>query len=165
MVESVISSVPINCSRKWVNLLDVQANLFITKLADLFREKNLIKLPSYATSALVKCSHSNELSPLDANWFFHKAAAVARQIYVSKSKTLGVGSLRSVLGKKQRRWRLPCVTSRGGGKIIRDIVTQLRKLGYVENFATTENSTLGLTLTGPGIAQLDKVAARCLTKK
>ena len=104
------------------------------------------------------------MSPNDPDWFFHKAAAIVRQIYITKSKTLGVGSIRSLLGKKHRRGRLPSVTSRGSGKIIRDIVTQLKKNGYVENYASTDGATLGLLVTKSGRSELDKIASRVLKK-
>ena len=72
---------------------------------------------------------------------------------------MGVGSLKAIFGKKYRRGANASVTSKAGGKIIRDIVTQLRKNGYVENYANTEGTKLGLLLTRSGKSALDKVAA------
>ena len=162
MVDSVIANIPINNTKKGVTALDVPAQVFNKKLAEFFKEKSLIKLPGYST--LVKCARSNELNPIDPDWFFHKAAAIARQVYITKSKTLGVGSLKCLLGKKYRRGRLPSVTSKASGKIIRDIITQLKKNGYVENYASTEGVTLGLLLTKSGKSALDKIAATILRK-
>ncbi len=99
------------------------------------------------------------MSPLDSDWFYVKAAAIARKIYLSKSKTLGVGSLKVLLGKKHRRGAQPNCTSKASGKIIRDIIGQLKKNGYAENYASTEGVTLGLLLTKSGRSALDKVAA------
>ena len=106
----------------------------------------------------MKCSHANELSPLDSDWFFHKAAAIARQIYISKSKTLGVGSLRALFGKKKRRGVNTNTACNHSGKIIRDIVGQLKKNGLCENYASTDGVTLGLLITKNGRTQLDKLA-------
>ena len=46
MVDTVIKSIQINEHKKGVNVFDVPTNTFITKLAEHFKEKNLIKLPS-----------------------------------------------------------------------------------------------------------------------
>jgi len=46
MVEKVIKSIQINEHKKGVNVFDVPSNTFIRKLAEHFKEKNLIKLPS-----------------------------------------------------------------------------------------------------------------------
>jgi len=51
------------------------------------------------------------------------------------------------------------VTSTAGGKILRDIVKQLKSAGYVENYGNTEGVKLGLLLTKSGKSALDKVAA------
>jgi hypothetical protein len=45
MTEQVLANVDINKNRKGWNVLDVQSNQFIKKLAEFFKEKNLIKLP------------------------------------------------------------------------------------------------------------------------
>lgn len=152
-----INSIPINHNKKGTTVLDVHANTFISKLAEVYKEKNLIKLPNYVN--IVKCAYSNELAPSDPDWFYHKAAAISRQIYITKSKSLGVGSIKSRLGKKHRRGVNACVTSRAGGKIIRDIIGQLKANKYVENYASTEGNTLGLLITKAGKSALDKVAA------
>jgi hypothetical protein len=46
MVDKVIKSIQINEHKKGVNVFDVPSNTFIRKLAEHFKEKNLIKLPS-----------------------------------------------------------------------------------------------------------------------
>ena len=162
-----IKELPLNKHKKGVNVFDVPSQKFNKKLAEYYKEKNLIKVPAVSVlfnikyfqyANLVKCSRSNELSPTDPDWFFHKAAAVTRQIYITKSKTLGVGSLRAIFGKKYRRGVNANVTSIHAGKIIRDIVGQLKKNGLCENYASTEGVTLGLLITKNGRTQLDKLA-------
>jgi ribosomal protein S19E (S16A) len=66
------------------------------------------------------------------------------------------------MGKRQRRGAQPNTCRSAGGKIIRDIVSQLRKNGYVENYARQEGSTLGLLLTKLGRGELDKVATKIM---
>jgi small subunit ribosomal protein S19e len=130
MTEAIVQSVDIN-KKKGGNVLDVCSNLFIQKLAEFFKEKDLIKLPKWGT--IVKCSHANELSPNSADWFYTKAAAVARQIYLTKSKTLGVGTLKRMFGKKKRRGSQAPTFMEHSGKILRTIVKQLKNIEYLEN--------------------------------
>ena len=101
MTDALINSVAINKSQKGTTVLDAPSNLFIKTLALFLKEKNVIKLPKW--SNIVKSSHANEVVPLDPDYMFYKAAAIARILYVTKSKSIGVGSLKSFFGKKMRR--------------------------------------------------------------
>jgi len=66
--------------------------------------------------------------------------------------------LRTQFGKKKRRGVNANIAARHSGKIIRDIVGQLKKNGLCENYASTEGVTLGLLITKNGRTQLDKLA-------
>jgi ribosomal protein S19E (S16A) len=105
------------------------------------------------------------LSPLDSDWLFHKAAAIARRIYIAQKHSVGVGSLKTFLGKKKRRGAHPPKFTKAGGKVIREVVTQLKKNGYVENYASLEGSSYGLVLTKQGRAELDKIATRVIKER
>ena len=105
------------------------------------------------------------MSPLDPDWLFYKAAAIARQIYVSQSINIGIGTLKAFFGKKKRNGVRPPKFTRSAGKIIREIVTQLKKNGSVENYANQEGSTFGLVLTKTGRAELDKIASRLIKER
>ena len=163
MTDALINSVEINKSKKGTTVLDVPANTFIKELASFLKEKNVIKLQKW--SYLVKCSHANEVVPLDPDYMFYKAAAIARILYVTKSKAIGVGSLRSFFGKKMRRGVEPPKFMKAAGKIIREIVKQLKANGYVENYGVKGNSvTYGMVLTKQGRTELDKIASKVMKK-
>lgn len=135
----------------------------INSVAAFFKEKNIIKLPKYST--LVKNSKANDCQPLDPDYMYYRAAAICRKLYLTKSKNLGIGSLRSMFSKKQRRGSQPSKTFRAGGKIIRDLVSQLKKAKYIENYGANEESTdSGLLLTKTGRSELDKIAAGLMKK-
>ena len=143
--------------------LDVPSNILINAIASYFKEKNIIKLPKY--SALVKTSRANDCEPISADYIYYRAAAICRKLYLTKSKNVGVGSLRSMFSKKQRRGSQPPKTFRSGGKIIRDLVIQLKGAKYVENYKGDEEDNLhGLTLTKTGRSELDKIAAGIMKK-
>ena len=143
--------------------LDVPSNILINAIASYFKEKNIIKLPKY--SALVKTSRANDCEPISADYIYYRAAAICRKLYLTKSKNVGVGSLRSMFSKKQRRGSQPPKTFRSGGKIIRDLVIQLKGAKYVENYKGEEEESLhGLHLTKTGRSELDKIAAGIMKK-
>ena len=66
--------------------------------------------------------------------------------------------------KKQGSVRPPKFT-KSGGKVIREVVTQLKKNGYVENYANQDGNTFGLVLTKTGRAELDKIATRLIKER
>ena len=125
MTDALINSIDINKSRKGKTVLDVPANELINSVAMFFKEKNVIKLPKW--SSLVKCSHANEIVPLNPDYMYYKAAAIARMLYITKSKTVGVGSIRTMFGKKERRGAQPAKFMRASGKIIRVLLQQLKE--------------------------------------
>jgi small subunit ribosomal protein S19e len=69
-----------------------------------------------------------------------------------------------MFGKKKRRGSQPPKFVQASGKIIREILKQLKKNGYVENYGSkNEGVTFGLVLTSRGRTELDKIASK--TKK
>ena len=163
MCEALINSIEINQKKSGFTVLDVPANKFINELAAFFKEKNIIKVPKYAP--LVKSSRANDCEPINPDYIFYKAAAIARKLYVTKSKNIGVGSLRVMFSKKERRGSQPPKTFRAGGKIIRDLVIQLKNAKYIENYGGKEDETnSGLFLTKSGRSQLDKIASGLMKK-
>ena len=70
-----------------------------------------------------------------------------------------------MFSKKQRRGSQQPKTFRAGGKIIREIVIQLKTAKYVENYgAKEEDNNSGLFLTKTGRSELDKIASGLLKK-
>ena len=162
MCENLIQTIEINQKKSGFTVLDVPANKFINELAAFFKEKSVIKLPKYAP--LVKTSRANDCEPINPDYIFYKAAAIARKLYLTKSKNIGVGSLRVMFSKKERRGSQPPKTFRAGGKIIRDLVIQLKNAKYIANFGEKEESNSGLYLTKSGRSQLDKIASGLMKK-
>ena len=163
MCEALIKSIEINQKQKGFTVLDVPSGQFINALASFFKEKNIIKIPKYAP--LVKTSKAHDCEPINPDYIYYKAAAICRKLYLTKSKNLGVGSLRSMFSKKQRRGSQPPKTFRAGGKIIRDLVIQLKAKEYIDNYGKNEDeSDHGLHLTRTGRSELDKIAAGLMKK-
>lgn len=66
--------------------------------------------------------------------------------------------------KKRRGVQSPKFTQ-ASGKVLREVVSQLKKNGYIENYANQEGHTFGLLLTKQGRAELDKIASRISKQK
>jgi len=163
MCEALINSIEINQKKAGFTVLDAPANKLVNQVASFFKEKNIIKIPKYAS--LVKTSRANDCEPINPDYFYYKAAAIVRKLYVTKSKNVGVGSLRVMFSKKERRGSQPPKTFRAGGKIIREIVIQLKNAGYVKNYGGKEDETnSGLFLTQKGRSELDKIASGLMKK-
>ena len=64
-----------------------------------------------------------------------------------------------MFSKKQRRGCQPPKTFRAGGKIIRELVIQLKNAGYIQNYGGEEETNSGLFLTKTGRSELDKIAS------
>ena len=158
MCEALINSIEINQKKSGFTVLDVPSNKFINQLASFLKEKNIIKIPKYAP--LVKSSRANDCEPINPDYFYYKAAAIVRKLYITKSKNIGVGSLRVMFSKKERRGSQPPKTFRAGGKIIREIVIQLKNADYIKNYGGKDDETnSGLYLTKNGRSQLDKITS------
>ena len=161
MCEALIKSIELNKKEKGFTVLDVPSNKYINTLATYFKEKNIIKMPKYAL--LVKCSKSNDCEPINQDYIYYRAAAICRKLYLTKSKNLGVGSLRNMFSKKQRRGCQPPKTFKAGGKIIRELIIQLKEKEYINNYGKNDEETdKGLYLTQHGRSELDKIASNLL---
>ena len=142
MTDALINSVAINKSKKGTTVLDAPSNLFIKTLALFLKEKNVIKLPKW--SYIVKSSHANEVVPLDPDYMFYK-----RQLLQEFFMLLSQNPF-----------------MKAAGKIIREIVKQLKANGYVENYGTKGNAvTYGMVLTKQGRTELDKIASKVVKEQ
>ena len=102
----------------------------------------------------MKTSHSNELPPQDADWYYVRAAAVARHIYLRKS--VGVGRLRKVHGSTKNRGSRPCHHVDASGSVDRKVMQSLEKLGVLEQ--DEESAKGGRRITQSGMRDLDRIA-------
>lgn len=123
---------------------------FIKEFADHLKNKQEFEVPVYAD--LIKTGIHKDNAPYDPDWFYIRAAAVARQVYVHRG--IGVGALRRHFGGAQRRGTRRQRTVVASGGLIRNILQQLETLGYVEKVDTDG----GRVVTKEGQAALDQVA-------
>ena len=113
---------------KGSNVREVPAQLFVDTLAKHLEKSGLIKVPEWAD--LVKTASFKEMPPNHNNWYFVRAAAIARQVYLHPHTS--VESLRNRYGHKVDYGHCPSHHGKCSGKIIRTCLTQLEKIGWIQ---------------------------------
>merc|ERR1711939_534875 len=111
-----------------VTVRDVDAQKFIVAYADFLKRQGKLQIPGWVDT--VKTSHSNELPPQSPDWFYVRAAAVAR--HVSLRTSVGVGRLRKVHGSTKNRGSRPSHHVDASGSVDRKVMQALEKIGVLE---------------------------------
>lgn len=108
------------------NIYDVSAEKLIKKAAEELKKD--IKMPAWAK--FVKTGAGKERPPVDIDWWYARAASVLRKIYINGP--IGVEKLRKKYSSKKNRGCKPERVYIGSGKIIRTILQDLEKIGYIK---------------------------------
>ena len=132
---------------------DVPADHLIRKAAEELKNRQEIKPPAWA--AFAKTGVHKEMPPEDPDWWFTRAAAVLRRVYVDGP--LGVERMRSFYGGSKNRGSKPNAFRKGSGSILRKALQQLEAAGLVIHDKT------GRRVSPAGMAFLDGVAREVLT--
>ena len=128
---------------------DVPGQVLVEELAK--ELENIIKMPEWAQ--FVKTGAHKERLPQQENWWYLRAAAIMRRLYLDGP--VGVARLRTYFGGRKNRGVAPEHRRDAGGKIIRTILQQLEEAGLVEKVEKE-----GRRLTPKGVSLVDKVATR-----
>ena len=99
---------------------------------------------------MVKTGYYKELPPQNPDWYYVRAAAVARHVYLRK--TVGVGRLRKVHGGQKNRGSRPSHHVDGAGGVDRNVMQSLEKIGVVEI-----NEKGGRSISQTGQRDLDRM--------
>ncbi|KAK3275171.1 40S ribosomal protein S19, variant 2 [Cymbomonas tetramitiformis] len=130
---------------------DVPSHEFVVAYAQYLRSTGKFETPTWVD--LVKTSVGKEMAPYDPDWYYIRAASIARQIYVRGGR--GVGGLRKRYGGRVRDGTRPNHCGVASGSIIRHILQQLEQLKIVEKSAKG-----GRCITADGQRDLDRIAGR-----
>ncbi|OXV05583.1 hypothetical protein Egran_06648 [Elaphomyces granulatus] len=133
-----------------VTVRDVDAQKFIQAYSAFLKRQGKLPIPGWVDT--VKTSSSNELPPQDTDWFYVRAAAVARHLYLRK--TVGVGRLRKVHGSTKNRGSRPSHHVDASGAVDRKVLQALEKIGVVE----IDEEKGGRRITQSGQRDLDRIA-------
>ncbi|KAG6471114.1 hypothetical protein ZIOFF_072211 [Zingiber officinale] len=127
----------------------------------LFSVKQM-ELPEWTD--IVKTGRFKELAPYDPDWYYIRAASMARKIYLSQG--IGVGGFQKIYGGRKRNGSRPPHFCKSSGAIARHILQQLETMNIIEInpkgamilFSVFEFS--GRKISSQGQRDLDQVAGR-----
>lgn len=127
---------------------DVPADMLIRKVAEELKKRPEFAPPAWA--AFAKTGVHKEMPPEDPDWWFVRAAAVLRRVYVDGP--IGVERMRSFYGGKKDRGSKPSQFRKGSGSILRRSLQQLEAAGFVLHDRT------GRRISPSGASFIDGVA-------
>lgn len=137
-----------------ITVRDVNPHEFIKAYADFLKSQGKMDSPKWID--YVKTGRHKQLSPDNVDWYFVRAASIARKIYLRPGT--GVGALRRQYGGNYRRGVLKERFSKSSGGIIRTILQNLERNGVVE--MCDEEEMGGRQITESGRGDLDRIAAK-----
>ena len=127
---------------------DVPADHIIRRVAEELKKRKEIVPPEWA--AFAKTGVHKEMPPEDPDWWFIRAAAVLRRVYVDGP--LGVERMRSFYGGKKNRGSRPNAFRKGSGSILRKSLQQLEAAGLIIHDKT------GRKVSPAGMSFLDNLS-------
>jgi small subunit ribosomal protein S19e len=130
---------------------EVPAAEYNKKLAAKLKSMEEFKMPEWAL--FVKTGISKIRPPEDNEYWYARAASILRQIY--KVGVVGVNRLRTKYGSKKNRGMKPEMFMKASGKIIRTILQQAEKAGFLEK--VKEGKRFGRRLTKSGKDFLESI--------
>ncbi|MHA1888527.1 MAG: 30S ribosomal protein S19e [Promethearchaeota archaeon] len=134
-------------------MYDVYPQDLISAVAEKLKAEDPIKAPKEAM--FWKTGWFKEFPPVDyKNFWYVRAASLLRKLY---RKSIGVNRLKKEYGGRDPGYVHLKHSAKGSGAIIRRILQQLEKAGYVQK---TEKN--GRMLTNKGRSLLDATAAELL---
>lgn len=136
---------------KMSSVYEIPPQEFNLKLAQALKEIPEFQMPEWAY--FVKTSTSKERPPESSDYWHKRAASILKQIYIQE--IVGVGRLRTKYGSRKDRGMKPEKFYKAGGKIIRTILQQAEKAGFVEKAEL--NKKKGRKLTKSGKELLDSI--------
>eukprot|EP00518_Triparma_eleuthera_P004765 CAMPEP_0182464006 /NCGR_PEP_ID=MMETSP1319-20130603/8169_1 /TAXON_ID=172717 /ORGANISM="Bolidomonas pacifica, Strain RCC208" /LENGTH=151 /DNA_ID=CAMNT_0024663607 /DNA_START=8 /DNA_END=463 /DNA_ORIENTATION=- len=132
-----------------VTVRDVDAAAFIAAYAAHLKRSNEMELP--ANWDFMKTAPHKEYSPFDPDWYYIRAASIARKVYLRRST--GVGALQKVYGSKKRRGTRTNHFAVASGGVIRHILHNLENSNVLE-----ADEKGGRRISRVGQQHLDRIA-------
>ncbi|KAF3330914.1 40S ribosomal protein S19-like protein [Carex littledalei] len=102
---------------------------------------------------IVKTARFKELAPYDPDWYYIRAASMARKIYLRNG--IGVGGFQKIYGGRRRNGAAPPHFCKSSGAVARHILQQLKDMDIIDI-----DPKGGRMLTSQGRRDLDQVAGR-----
>lgn len=134
-----------------ITVKDVQAKAFVEAYAAHLKRAGKLSVPAWTEYA--KTGSHKEMCPNNPDWFYVRAASVARHIYIRGG--VGVGALSKRYGGAKRRGARPNHHADSSSHVARKVVQGLEKLGLLE-----KHNDGGRKITSVGQRDLDRIAVQ-----
>jgi len=108
-----------------VSIRDTEPIKLIERTAEDLKTK--IQMPDWAK--YVKTGVSRERPPENKDWWYVRGASIMRRLSIDGP--VGISRLQNYYGGLHRRGHKPSHFARGSGKVIRTLLTDLEKAGFV----------------------------------
>ena len=128
---------------------EVSAAKYVNALAQHLEESHVIEAPKW--SELVKTGYLKQMPPNNSNWWYVRAASIARQIYMRHN--VSVSGLSFRYGANENPGSSPKHHEVSSRKVIRTILQQLEAAGLVKM-----GEDKGRQLTPKGFKILEEIA-------
>merc|ERR1711962_1330851 len=137
-----------------VTVKDVDPQVFVRAFGAHLK-KSKLKVPEYVT--IVKTSKAHELGPLDPDWFYVRAASVARHVYLRPN--VGVGAVRKIYGGAKRNGTRPNNFCLSSSSVPRKVLQSLEGIKIV-----SKDVNGGRTIAPTGRRDMDRIAGQCVSQ-
>ena len=112
------------------SVYEMPAQEYNTKLANILKGMEEFKQPEW--SCFVKSGVAKQRPPRDPDFWFKRAASILRQIYTHK--VVGFNRLKTRYAGRKKRGVRPEHFAKASGKMIRIVLQQAEKAGFLEKF-------------------------------
>ena len=136
-------------ARPWYTSPLAAAEDFIAAYSSHLKRSGKLEIPNWVD--IVKTGAYKELAPYDPDWYYVRAAALARHIYLRKH--VGIGALAKLHGGKNRRGSRPSHHGDASGAVQRNVCQSLQKIGVLELHPDG-----GRKISQDGVRDLDRIA-------
>ena len=127
-----------------MTIYELPADKYNESLASKIEQMPEFTMPEWAL--YIKTGLNKLRPPADNNWWYKRVASILRQIYIKG--IVGVGRLRGKYGGRKNRGVKPENFAKASGKIIRTMLQQAEKAGFLEK--VKEGKRFGRRLTKSG---------------
>eukprot|EP00344_Euplotes_crassus_P005072 CAMPEP_0197000044 /NCGR_PEP_ID=MMETSP1380-20130617/5093_1 /TAXON_ID=5936 /ORGANISM="Euplotes crassus, Strain CT5" /LENGTH=145 /DNA_ID=CAMNT_0042417195 /DNA_START=15 /DNA_END=452 /DNA_ORIENTATION=- len=138
-----------------VTVKDVSPHEFVKAYAAYLKRAGKLRAPKW--NDIVKLGKHKELAPYDRDWFYTRAASVARHIYLRGG--VGIGALTKVYGGSKRNGHRHPRACRGSASVARAALRSLERIGVLEK----DKKNGGRKITQEGQRDLDRIATQMMT--
>jgi len=107
---------------------DVNQHEFVKALSNHLKKSGKLKIPDWVD--IVKTGVHKELAPYEEDWYYTRAASIARHLYLRAP--VGVGAFRKMYGARRNNGTAPSHFCQSSASVARKCLQSLESMKMVE---------------------------------